>query len=482
MFFIVLQSGPDVTNFSYEQNISNIAITGLRLRANGIPIPTIATRCSFTATTPFIQKNKIELKHPEWSKNATIYEANIRQATPEGTFKAFEAHLPRLKELGIDIIWLMPIHPIGQKNRKGTLGSYYAVKDYYGVNPEFGTITELKALVQEIHRMGMYVIIDWVANHSAPDNNLVAEHPEWYSKSPEGHFQPTPWYDWEDIIEFDYNQPGIRQYMTDVLKYWVTETGIDGYRCDVAGFVPVLFWEHVRRELDAIKPVFMLAEWESRDLHVHAFDMTYAWSLWDKMKDLTTGNGGISGLVEYIAHDVNTYPPDAYRMTFTDNHDKNSWEGTPFTNFGDGLQACIVLCSVMKGVPLVYGGQEAGLNRSLSFFDKDVIEWKQHPFADLYKKLFQLKHSNEAIWNGAYGGEMVRIVNDHPDQVLSFAREKNNHKVVAVFNFRAAPVTVTLRSHYHAGNYTDVFSNETYDLKMEDTMTVPPWGYQILAK
>ncbi len=435
-----------------------------------------------TVNNHFILTNYVELKHPEWSKHATIYEANVRQATPEGTFKAFEAHLPRLKELGIDIIWLMPIHPIGEKNRKGTLGSYYAVKDYYGVNPEFGNLPDFKALVQKIHGLGMRVIIDWVANHSAWDNNLVTEHPEWYSKTPEGNFQPTPWYDWEDIIEFDYDQPGIRRYMTEVLKYWVNETNIDGYRCDVAGFIPVDFWDSVRPELDKIKPVFMLAEWESRDLHAHAFDMTYSWSLWDKMKEVTNGNKTISSLVEYMAHDVNTFPRDAYRMTFTDNHDKNSWEGNQYSNFGDGLTACMVLCSVVNGMPLVYGGQEAGLNRSLKFFDKDLIEWKQHPFAGLYQKLFQLKHSNQALWNGAYGGEMIRIVNDQPEQVLSFLRQKNGNQVISIFNFSATPVTVTLHAKYGAGDYTNVFTDEGYELKPEDTITLPAWGYRVLAK
>ncbi|MEO6167035.1 MAG: alpha-amylase family glycosyl hydrolase, partial [Chitinophagales bacterium] len=309
-----------------------------------------------------VQKNKddelylphkyVELKHPDWSRNATIYEVNIRQFTAEGNFKAFETHLARLKELGVDIIWLMPIHPIGEKNRKGTMGSYYSVKDYYSVNPEFGTMEEFKALVNKIHAMGMHVIIDWVANHSAWDNLLVTEHPEWYTKTIEGNFQPTPWYDWEDIIDFDYNQPGIRKYMTEVLKYWIKETDIDGYRCDVAGFIPVDFWENVRAELDEIKPVFMLAEWESRDLHKKAFDMTYSWSLWDQMRGVTTGGKNIGGLVEYMAHDVNTFPEDAYRMTFTDNHDKNSWEGNQYSNFGAGLEPAMVLACTVNGMPL----------------------------------------------------------------------------------------------------------------------------------
>jgi cyclomaltodextrinase len=421
------------------------------------------------------------LKHPEWSKNATIYEVNVRQYTPEGTFRAFAAHLPRLKEMGITILWLMPVHPIGQKNRKGKLGSYYAVKDYYSVNPEFGTMADFMELVSTIHNMGMYVIIDWVANHSAWDNSLVNEHPDWYSKTPEGHFQPTPWYDWEDVIDFDYDRPGIRQYMTEVLKYWVRETDIDGYRCDVAGFIPVDFWDGVRRELDAIKPVFMLAEWEGRDLHANAFDMTYSWSLWDKMKEVTTGKKSMSGLVEYMAQDVNTFPHDAYRMTFTDNHDKNSWEENQYANFGDGLPACMVLCSVVNGMPLIYSGQEAGLNRSLLFFDKDVIEWKQHPFADLYRKLFHVKRNNQALWNGAYGGEMIRIVNNKMEQVISFLREKNGNKVISVFNFSAAPETVMLHTKYYTGMYTDAFTGEPYELKTEDTMTLPAWGYKVLV-
>ncbi|MEI7983677.1 MAG: alpha-amylase family glycosyl hydrolase, partial [Bacteroidota bacterium] len=290
----------------------------------------------------YLPKPYVEIKHAEWSRNATIYEVNIRQYTPEGTFKAFESHLPRLKEMGVDIIWLMPVHPIGEKNRKGKLGSYYSVKDYYGVNPDFGTLDDFKELVQKIHGMGMYVIIDWVANHSAWDNALAKDHPDWYTKTKGGNFEPTPWYDWEDVIDFDYDQPGIRKYMTEALKYWVRETDIDGFRCDVAGFIPVDFWENARTELDSIKPVFMLAEWESRDLHKKAFDMTYSWGLWNNMHAATIGKKGTGGLVEYLAHDVNTFPKGAYRMTFTDNHDKNSWEGNQYSNFGAGLHASMV--------------------------------------------------------------------------------------------------------------------------------------------
>ncbi|RZJ31726.1 MAG: alpha-amlyase, partial [Flavobacterium sp.] len=424
------------------------------------------------ADSPYQPKEYVEIKHPEWSKNATIYEVNIRQFTPEGTFKAFESHLPRLKAMGIDIIWLMPINPIGVEKRKGKLGSYYSIKDYYGVNPEFGTMADLKALVEKIHSMGMHVIVDWVANHSSWDNKVAKDHPDWYSKTPEGNFQPTPWYDWDDVIDFDYNNPELRKYMTGALKYWVRETDIDGYRCDVAGFIPVDFWENARKELDQIKPVFMLAEWESRDLHKKAFDMTYSWSLWDKMHAAAKDNKGIGGLVEYMAHDVSTFPRNAYRMTFTENHDKNSWEGNQYSNFGDALPASMVLACTVNGMPLVYSGQEAGLDRSLKFFDKDVIEWKQHPFADMYSRLFALKHSNHALWNGGYGGEMIRIFSDQQDQVISFSREKDGDKVIDIINYSPTPVTVKLNSNYQKGSYTELFTGKNYVLSGDDVYSL----------
>lgn len=427
-------------------------------------------------------KEYVELKHPDWSKNATIYEVNIRQFTPEGTFKAFESHLPRLKKMGVDIIWLMPINPIGVEKRKGTLGSYYSVKDYYGVNPEFGSKEDFKALVQKIHSMGMHVIVDWVANHSSWDNELAKDHPDWYSKTPEGHFQPTPWYDWDDVIDFDFNNPELRKYMTEALKYWVKETDIDGYRCDVAGFIPIDFWDNARAELDQIKPVFMLAEWEARDMHKNAFDMTYSWSLWDKMHAAAKDNKGIGGLVEYMAHDVSTFPRNAYRMTFVENHDKNSWEGNQFSNFGEALEASIVLTCTVNGMPLIYSGQEAGLDRSLKFFDKDPIEWKTHPIATIYTKLFALKHKNQALWNGENGGEMIRIFNDKQDQVISFSREKNGDKVISIVNYSDKWVTVKLNSKYQKGTYTEIFTDLNHTLKGDDFYKFAPWQYMVLTQ
>ncbi|MCF6128646.1 alpha-glucosidase C-terminal domain-containing protein [Flavobacterium sp. AS60] len=427
-------------------------------------------------------KEFVELKHPEWSKNATIYEANIRQFTPEGTFKAFESHLPRIKAMGIDIIWLMPIHPIGVEKRKGTLGSEYSVKDYYGINPEFGTKEDFESLVDKIHSLGMYVIIDWVANHSSWDNQLAKDHPDWYTKTEEGNFQPTPWYDWDDVIDFDYDKPGIRKYMTEALVYWVKECDIDGYRCDTAGFLPTDFWDNARAEMDAVKPVFMLAEWESRDLHIKAFDMTYSWTFFDKMVAVTRDKKSMAGLVEYMAHDVSTFPRDGYRMLFTDNHDMNSWNHNMDYNFGDGLIASMVLCGTVNGMPLVYGGQEAGLNRSLKFFDKDLIDWSKMPYEGLFKKLFDLKHKNKALWNGKEGGVMVRIYSDKMEQVISFSRTKDKDKVITIVNYSDKPATVKLNSKYQKGDYTELFSGAKISLKGDDIFEMKPWDYLVLVK
>lgn len=254
-------------------------------------------------------KKYVELTNPDWVKNATVYELNIRQFSPEGNFKSVEKQLPRLKKMGIDIIWLMPVQPIGIVNRKGSLGSYYSVKDYLKVNPEFGTEADFRNLVKEIHAQGMYVILDWVANHSSWDSNLVTQHPEWYTKSRDAKFQSTPWRDYDDIIDFDYSQPALRKYMTDALKFWVKEYNIDGYRCDVASFVPIDFWENARAELETIKPVFMLAEAEDKELHRKAFDATYNWTLWNILHQIATQNKSVKTLSEaYIAEHISIFP------------------------------------------------------------------------------------------------------------------------------------------------------------------------------
>ncbi|MCD4697158.1 MAG: alpha-amylase, partial [Bacteroidales bacterium] len=310
---------------------------------------------------------------PEWSKNANIYEVNIRQYTPEGTFKAFESHLPRLKNMGVNILWFMPIHPIGEKNRKGSLGSYYAVKDYKAVNPEFGTLKDFKSLVKTAHDMGFKVILDWVANHTSWDNQWIYDHPEWYSKDSLG--QMIAPFDWTDVADLNYDSKPLWDAMIDALKFWVTEADIDGYRCDVAGMVPTEFWERARKELDEIKPVFMLAEAEQADHHKSAFDMSYAWELHHIFNEIAKGKKTGDDLENYFVKNDSVYPSSAFRMTFITNHDENSWNGTVMERMGKTGLTFAMLSYTLPGMPLIYSGQEVGLNKRLEFFEKDKINW-----------------------------------------------------------------------------------------------------------
>ena len=431
---------------------------------------------------PYQPTPYVRIEHPEWTRSATIYELNTRQFTPEGTFAAAMAHLPRLKRLGVDIIWLMPIHEIGRVNRKGSLGSPYSVKDYYSVNPEFGSLDDLKRFVNAAHELGMHVILDWVANHTAWDNELVREHPEWYERDWKGDFRPTPWWDWSDIIDLDYGQEGLRRYMTEAMKYWVREAEVDGFRCDVAGFVPVDFWNNVRRELDAIKPVFMLAEWESRDLHAEAFDATYAWSWNEAMHQIATGESDVNSLYVYYSWDESALPANSMRMTFVSNHDKNAWEGTQFEQFGDALEVAIVLSVVGDGIPLIYSGQEAGNPRRLAFFEKDSIEWRQHPIGDLYRMLFSLKHDNTVLWNARWGATMIKVPNSVEAKVLSFVRRNEHEKIFVVLNLSPEPQTVSFGESLYHGAYTDYFSGESVELGASLRLVLEPWEYRVFVQ
>lgn len=424
----------------------------------------------------------VKITHPDWSKNAAIYQLNTRQFTEEGTFRAAEKELPRLKELGVDIIWLMPIHEIGVKNRKGTLGSPYSVKDYYSVNPEFGTLDDLKHFVEAAHAQSMYVILDWVANHTAWDNKLVEKHPDWYDRDYKGDFRPTPWWDWSDIIDLDFNNPAVWEYMAEALKYWVEEANIDGYRCDVAGFVPLGFWNEVRKELDSIKAVFMLAEWESRDLHAEAFDMTYAWSWNETVHKICKGQADVNGLYVYYSWNESAFPENSYRMTFVSNHDKNAWEGTMWEQFGDGLNAAIVLSVVGEGMPLIYNGQEAGNTKRLAFFEKDPIVWKEHYVGDLYKSLFALMKENTALWHGQWGATMIKVPNSSESKILSFVRQNEQDKVFAIFNFSNESKMVTFKESLYHGEYTDYFTKETQNLGDDFQLNINPWDYKVFVK
>ena len=423
----------------------------------------------------------VRITHPQWSANATIYQINTRQFTADGTFRAAEAHLPRLKELGAVILWIMPVQVIGEKNRKGSLGSPYAVRDYYAIEPALGTMDDLKHFVQAAHDQGLYVILDWVANHTAWDCNLVTEHPEWYARDWKGDYRPTPWWDWVDIIDLDYDQPDVRRYMTEAMKFWVAETDIDGYRCDVAGFVPTDFWDNVRAELDALKPVFMLAEWEARDLHAQAFDMTYAWSWNETLHRIAMGKGDLEQLRVFYAWNEKAYPADGMRMMFVSNHDKNAWEGTEFEQFGDALEAAIALSVVGEGMPLIYSGQEAGNDKRLEFFERDPIVWRPHPMGDLYRDLFWLKRSNTALWNARWGARMINVPNSADQAIFSFVRQNEQDKVFAVFNFSPSTVSVTFSESLCHGDYIEFGSGVPVTIDAETTQTLGAWSYRILT-
>ncbi|WP_298468040.1 alpha-amylase family glycosyl hydrolase [uncultured Erythrobacter sp.] len=425
----------------------------------------------------------VQVEAHDWTKDAVIYQMNTRQFSPEGTFAAAQEQLPRLAEMGVDIVWLMPIHPIGEEQRKGELGSPYSVKDYRAINPDLGTEEEFRAFVDAAHELGLKVILDWVANHSAWDNPLTEEHPDWYLKTPEGDFMPPEGTDWSDVVDFDYSNPAMRQYMSESLTYWVREFDIDGYRADVAGYVPLDFWETARMELEAVKPVFMLAEWQTRDLHARAFDATYAWGWKEAMQELVANGSGAGAMRGYYAGQQTTWPRAAYRMTYTDNHDQNSWDGVASDIYGPAYEAAIALSFVGPGMPLIYNGQEADLDKQLEFFTKDEIEWKVGEYDALFRQLIALKTEERALWNGEHGALMVEVPSNASADVLSFVRGGAGERVFAVFNLSPRPQSVEFELARHHGNYVDALSGVSARLEgADEAITLAPWGYRIFRE
>lgn len=435
------------------------------------------TSCKTTVTE---KEKKMQTKPVEWSKNATIYEVNIRQYTPEGTINAFAQSLPRLNSLGVDILWLMPIFPIGQEQRKGTMGSAYSVKDYRAVNPDFGTMDDLKNMVKQAHDLGMYVILDWVANHTAWDNPLTVEHPDWYVKDSLGNFIP-PVADWSDVIDLNYENPEMRSYMTNSMKFWVENADVDGFRCDVAMMVPTEFWDTTRAELDSIKPVFMLAEAEQPDHMLEAFDMNYGWELHHIMNEIAQGKMGVTDLDKYFSKYDSVYQSDDYRMNFTSNHDENSWNGTVKERMGEAAEMMAVFTYVVPGMPLIYSGQETGLDKRLEFFEKDTIQWQDSPWRDLYTKLNKLKKDNEALWNGDFGGQMKRVHTNADDTVFALEREIDGDRVIALFNMSDKEQVVGITDTYEAQSLNNYFTPGKSTFETGSEFTLAPWGYTILT-
>ncbi|MFM9985721.1 MAG: alpha-amylase family glycosyl hydrolase [Flavobacteriales bacterium] len=431
------------------------------------------------------------LQHPEWSKNATIYEVNIRQHTPEGTFSAFEKDIPRLKEMGVDILWLMPIHPIGIVNRKKTptsLGSHYSVKDYLAVNPGYGSMDDFKRLVNTAHENGMKVILDWVANHTAWDNEWIKTHPEWYVHDSITDTIVPPVADWSDVADLNYENQEMRKAMINALKYWVRDANIDGYRCDVAMMVPTDFWNDVRTSLDSIKPVFMLAEAEQKDHHLKAFDMSYSWEFMHVCNEIAKGKKKLSDIDTYLAKQDTAFPRSAYRMSFTTNHDENSWNGTGYERLGPSRQVFDVLAFTIAGMPLMYTSQEGGEQypdgraHRLSFFDKDTTNWNGYKYQDFYSKLLHVHRENPALWNGEFGGEFKKIKTSSDDILYCFMRKKDNNEVIVLLNFSDKPQKVDFIDAMPEGDYKSIFNSQLMALYTKGSEELPSYGYQVFVK
>ena len=435
--------------------------------------------CGQAAKNVASNENKTSLDQPEWSRNAVIYEVNWRQMTDEGNLEALEKQLPRLRELGVDILWLMPVHPISEMNRKGELGSYYAVRDYKAVNPELGTLEQFRHFVDKAHEAGFKVIIDWVPNHTGCDNPWVEAHPEYYALNDSGKmFGP---YDWTDVYKLDYSNPETRKAMTDALSFWVTQMDIDGFRCDVAGEVPTDYWDEARPVLDSLKTggVFMLAEASKPELQKNAFNMGYNWP----MKDVFNAIAATSGQNTYndhvypvvnalaidslLAEQATTYPGDTYLMNMITNHDLNSWEGTEFQRLGNLTDAFAILSYTLPGMPLIYTGQETGMNRAFEFFTKDKApEFEpRNEYFTFYQKLNDLKHGQKALAAGNAGGEMVRYMTSSPN-IYAFSRSVDDSTVTVIVNLGKDSETVEFTSTVpeNGENNINYFTGQHEDL------------------
>ena len=461
---------------------------------NRIAIISIIAAIVGTAFAGFAKTHVIGAKSPKpaWMENAVIYEANLRQGTTNRNLKGLQQELPRLKELGVDIIWLMPIHPISEKNRKGTMGSYYAVQDYKAVNPEFGTMQDLKDFVKAAHDKGMKVILDEVCNHTGCDNAWVTEHPEYYARNEKGEmFGP---FDWTDTYKLDYSNPATRAAMIDALKFWVREADIDGYRCDVAGEVPTDFWEEARPQLEAIKPVFMLAEASTPSLMKKAFDADYAWP----MKDVFNAIAATQGVNEYakqkkqnlpkmtaadipalIERQKTEYPRGSVHMNMITNHDLNSWEGTEFERFGPAVETFAVLSYTLPGMPMLYTGQEVGFNHAFEFFEHDNVQpdYKANKYTKFYQILNNLKHKNSAL-NANEPIERTNFIDSADPDVLTFTRQNGKDKIVVIANLSNKYSDVHyLRREPYVVEMTDIFTGKEARIPK----VLRPWEYVVFS-
>lgn len=431
------------------------------------------------------QKTSNMTDHPnEWKHSTNIYEVNVRQYTQEGTFRAFEKELPRLKDMGVKTLWFMPITPIAQKNKKGPLGSQYAAQDYTSINPEFGTMEDFKHLVNEAHKMGFKVIIDWVANHTGWDHVWTKTNPDFYLVDPKTNdFQIASGMD--DIIELDYSNPKMREAMIDAMKFWVRETNIDGFRCDLAAWVEVDFWQQARPEVEKVKPLFWLGEFDELDNpdYGKVFDASYIWNWMHKTKDFNEGKTTFDDLKTLLSR-YTAIGDSSMRAWFTSNHDENTWNGTEYEKYGVFAQPLAVFSITWNGVPLIYNGQELPLKtKRLEFFEKDPIPWNGiYELHDFYKTMLNLKSANTALRGGDPAATTTVLKTSADDKVLAYVRKNGNDEVLVVLNFSNENVPFTIDDSNVSGAFKNVFSGPVKDFAKDKSFYLPVGGYAVMQK
>ena len=413
--------------------------------------------------------------HPAWMMQGNIYEVNVRQYTPEGTFNAFAKHLDRLKAMGVETIWFMPINPISKLDRKGTLGSYYAVSDYTAINPEFGTFDDFKKLVQAIHDKGMKVLIDWVPNHTGADHRWITEHPEFFVKDNSGKAAVA--FDWSDTRQLDYKNPIMQDSMIAAMKFWVKGTNIDGFRCDVAWNVPASFWNKSIPQLRKMKNLFMLAEGDSTYLPKSGFDAVYPWHMFKMMEKVAKGEKTALALDSINKENEMLYPANTIQMYFTSNHDENSWNHADFGTFPGAVHAPFAVFSqtMKNSVPLIYSGQEEPVLRALEFFEKDPITFKNFEREKFYKTLLELRKRNEAL---SANTSFKKVLVGDEKAVYAYVREKGNKKVFVILNFSGIEQSISIKEASLLGKAYNVFEEKEIFLNANERK-MKPWGYEI---
>jgi len=423
-------------------------------------------------------KNK-NLIHPKWSYSANIYEVNLRQYTFEGTFDAFSKHLPRLRDMGVKILWFMPITPISEAGRLGVLGSYYAVKNYTATNPEFGSVNDFKNLVEKAHELGFKIIIDWVANHSGNDHHWTTDHPEFYSYA-EGNLLLHP-HGWTDVAQLNYDNRELWENMVDAMKFWLKECDIDGYRCDMAHLVPLDFWLFAKKKLSKFKDhLFWLGECEKPEYH-EVFDATYTWRWMHASEEFYHGSMNLQSLLTVLYKSVTEFPGNAFRVYFTSNHDENSWNGTEFEKYGDAAELMAVFSCIWNGIPMIYSGQEMPNKKRLKFFEKDVIEWDGNFGVHIfYKTLLLLKTTNKSLRAG--DTDVLTKIISHPDdhQVFSFLRKNKDDEVLTILNFSGGEIDFQVKAVH--GVFRNVFGGHDVNFDREDHVQLKAWGYLVFEK